>query len=121
MFYVMSPPEETDWHVGRDELVAMLEREWPGIEIKLSDASAPSARDVVWHLRFLEGELDGSQDRAGQAHYLEGPPTVIARFASWWRSHVPTQQPLILTDESYSTVVNLNPGVTEQDIVDRLA
>lgn len=113
----MSPPGETDWRVSRDELAAMLKREWPSAEVKLTDPSAPSARDVVWHLQFSDGELDGSQDRAGQAHYLEGPLTAIARFASWWRSRVPACQPLILYDESCSTTVNLVPGITEQDIL----
>jgi|SRR6476660_2221114 hypothetical protein len=117
MFYVISPPEETDWHIGRDEVVAMLKQEWPGAEVKLTDASAPSARDVVWRLQFSDGELEGSQDRAGQAHYLDGPPTVIARFASWWRSRVPARQQLILFDESYSTVVKLTPRITEEDIL----
>ena len=117
MFYVVTPPAETEWRVPREELAAMLRRAWPDVEVWLTEAGAPDARDVVWRIRLGATELEGSQDRAGQAQYLDGPPEAVARFAAWWRRQVPEEQALILCDESYATVVTLEPRISEDQLI----
>jgi hypothetical protein len=117
VIWLLTPPEETDWHVTRDELTELLRRDWPGAEVRITDYNAPSARDVVWRLQVSGGELEGSQDRAGQAQYLDGPIGAVARFTAWLRRQVPSTQPLILCDESYSTVVNIQPNVSDREIL----
>jgi hypothetical protein len=119
--WLLSPPEETDWHVTRDELTELLRRDWPGAEVRIADDNARSTRDVVWRLQVSGGELEGSQDRAGQAQYLDGPIDTVARFTAWWRRQVPSTQPLILCDETYSTVVNIQPNMSDREILAALS
>ena len=121
MFYVVTPPADTSWHVDRQTLVKLLRSGWPDIDVRLAEAGSPAARDVVWRVRVGSDEMEGSQDRAGQAHYLEGPPEAVAQFAAWWRRQVPEQQPLILCDESYSTVVHLDSDVSERELARALS
>jgi len=118
MFYVLSPPDRTNWQFDRERLITLLQRDWPGIAVGGPQAQAD--RDVVWTYRDRDGELEGSQDRAGQAHYLEGPLPLVARFAAWWRKQVPADQPLILYDEGYSTVIPLPLTIDQQQILQRL-
>ena len=113
MFYVVSPPDETEWCVERSTLVGLLERDWPGVVLEVG---GDSTRDVVWRLATPDGEFEGSQDRAGHAQYLSGPTTTLARYAHWWRQQVPADQALVLYDESYSTVIPLDPGLSEADL-----
>lgn len=115
MFYVISPPGASDWSVDRDVLVQLLEQSWPDIAVEL-DSSLPT-RDVAWRIAMPEGDLEGSQDREGQAQYLNGPVASLASYARWWRQQVPDAQALVLYDESYSSVVPLDPGVEEEDLV----
>lgn len=119
MFYVISPPEATDWSVDQQTVVGLLQRGWPGIAVEV-DGGLPT-RDVVWQITLPEGELEGSQDREGQAHYLNGPIETLARYAAWWRAQVPPTQPLVLYDETYTTVVPVNPGMTAEDILAALS
>lgn len=71
---------------------------------------------VTWTIRIDDNELEGSLDKAGQAIYLNGPHPLILEFASWWRSKVDANQPLILYDEGYAIVVPLPPGATPADL-----
>lgn len=119
MFYIVSPPDQTDWHIDRDELIELLRRDWPHMTISWPHQSL-AARDVIWVLSDSEGDLEGSQDREGKAQYLDGPLTAIARYAAWWRGQVSADQPLILYDESYTTVVPLEAGITPDTVLDRL-
>ena len=115
MFYVISPPEASDWLVDRDVLVQWLEQGWPGVVIEF-DSCLPT-RDVVWRIAMPEGEFEGSQDREGEAQYLDGPIATVVRYARWWREQVPESQALVLYDETYSTVIPLDPGVAEEDLL----
>ena len=119
MFYVVSPPDRTDWQFERGSLITMLQRDWPGIVV--SGPRAQADRDVVWTYRDQAGEIEGSQNRAGQAQYLEGPLPLVARFAAWLRRQVPAEQPLMLYDESYSTVIPLSPHIDDQQILRQLS
>jgi hypothetical protein len=118
LFYVISPSEETSWSVDRTTLTLLLEEHWPGATVEL-DGRQPT-REVVWQIPMPEGDLDGSQDREGQAQYLTGLPVTLARYAHWWRQQVPPAQSLVLYDEAYSTVLPLDPGVTEHELLERL-
>ena len=119
MFYVVSPPDRTDYQFERGRLITLLQRDWPGIVV--GGPRDQADRDVVWTYRDPDGEIDGSQNRAGQAQYLEGPLPLVARFAAWLRRQVPAEQPLMLYDESYSTVIPLAPHIDEQQILQRLS
>jgi hypothetical protein len=119
MLYVVSPPDRTDWQFERGSLITLLQRDWPGIVV--GGPRDEADRDVVWTYRDPYGEIDGSQNRAGQAQYLEGPLPLVARFAAWLRRQVPAEQPLMLYDESYSTVIPLSPQIDEHQILERLS
>jgi hypothetical protein len=119
MFFVVSPPDTTDWTFDKDRLAALLARDWPGVIVSSADTVHPSL-DTTWVIQIRGGELKGSQDRAGQAQYLEGPNDLIARYAAWWRWQVDPEQPLILYDESYTIVVPLTPGINGSEVLERL-
>lgn len=115
MFYVISAPVASDLLVERDTLVQWLAQGWPGVVIEF-DRSLPT-RDVVWRIAMPEGELEGSQDREGEAQYLDGPIATVVRYAQWLRQQVPESQALVLYDETYSTVIPLDPGTAEEDLL----
>jgi len=119
MFYVICPPRRTDWHFDRELLIERLIADWPGVQIGGPEA-ALSSRDVVWSYSSDAGVLEGSQDRAGRAHYLDGPVSLVARYAAWWRGQVPPDQPLMLCDDGYNVRVNLDPDVTPERISEQL-
>jgi hypothetical protein len=118
MFYVVSAPDRTDYQFERGRLITLLQRDWPGIVV--GGPRGQADRDVVWTYRDPDGEIDGSQNRAGQAQYLEGPLPLVARFAAWLRHQVPAEQALMLYDESYSTLIPLSPHIDEHQILQRL-
>jgi hypothetical protein len=116
VFYVISPPNRTDWRFDRDVLRQRLVASWPGVQIAYEGDRHP-ARDIVWTYWSDGDELTGQQDTAGQAQYLRGPLELVAEYAAWWRSQVDIDQQLILYDESYATVVPLLPGIDASQIV----
>lgn len=120
MFYVVSPPDKTAWSFESARLKKLLERDWPGVEVASKGGLHP-ALEVTWRVHKNGDELDGSQDRAGQAQYLEGPLELIAKYAAWLRAHVDASQPLVLYDESYTKVVPLTPGIREDELLERLS
>jgi hypothetical protein len=118
VFYAISPPEETAWHVPRLELVDRLARDWPDARVFGPDIG--ESRDVVWEIRRDGEVLEGSQDLAGQAQYLTGPVEIVAAYAAWWRGQVAEAQPLVLYDEGYSFVIELPFGIRTADILRQL-
>ncbi|HTD57682.1 MAG TPA: hypothetical protein VK672_02205 [Solirubrobacteraceae bacterium] len=119
MFYVISPPDHSDWQFPRDRLIERLQHDWAGATIRGPDGNE-ATRDVVWSYASPEGQLEGSQDRAGRVQYLNGPVSLIAEYALWWRHQVAEEQPLILYDESYTTVIPLTEGLSKEQVISAL-
>lgn len=117
MFYMITPPNETEWCVSRAELLSLLRRNWPESETRVRDDPLLPAGDVEWKIVVDGQELEGSQDRSGQTQYLNGAIQVVASYALWWRQQVPPTQELIICDEAYSSVLTLSNDVSEAEIV----
>ena len=115
MSFLISPPTQPEWHADRGELIDLLRRDWPGIEVGSPITSSP-VKDVVWKIVGDSGTLDGWQDVQGECQYLDGPLDMIARYAAWWRQHVPADQDLILYGQSYTEVIPLMSGMREEDV-----
>jgi hypothetical protein len=115
--FLITPPRATEWSVSRDDLVRLLTGRWPDAELGFEELVT---RDVVWTRRTSDGELEGSQDVAGQVHYLDGPLPAVAEHAVWWRSRVPAEQELVLCDEGYNVVVALESGSRAEDLLEAL-
>lgn len=115
--FLITPPEATAWSVSRDELVRLLSDEWPGVTVGFEDLPT---RDVVWIRETSDGQLEGSQDTAGQIHYLDGPLSAVAEHAVWWRSKVPKAQELVLCDEGYNIALSLENWFTKPDVLEAL-
>lgn len=109
MFYVISPPDTTDWHLDGDAFSRDLVERWPNVTFHPPEPDYPT-RLVVWSIPDPEGGdrwLDGSLDHAGQAHYLRGNLVLAAEYAGWLRRKIPGGQPLVFTDETFTNVVEL--------------
>jgi len=76
---------------------------------------------VTWTIAGLQGELEGSQDVRGACQYLDGPLDLIARYAAWWRDHVPAEQELVLYNQANTRVIPLRPGMSADEIEAALA
>jgi hypothetical protein len=120
VFYMISPPSETDWQFPRENLIQLLSAEWPNTEITGPEEGVRAA-DVVWRHDALEGALVGAQDVPGQAISLSGPLILVARFAAWWRTKVAASQELIFYDEGFTTVISLKSGLSESDLLSALS
>ena len=123
MFYVISPPERTEWRLDQDVFVRSLLSDWPGITIHPPEPDSPT-RSVVWSMEDPEGGskwLEGSLDREGQAHYLRGDLGLSAEFAQWLRREVDRKQPLVFSDEAFTHVISLTAEGSAAAIVDAYA
>ncbi len=65
--------------------------------------------------------MDGSLDRAGQAHYLRGNVILAAEYARWLRRQVGDSQPLVFADESFSHIVPLEDDASAARILELYA
>jgi hypothetical protein len=108
--YLVSPPEETAWHIDAGDFVRRLLQRWPDAEVRtVEDPQRPYAVDFVIH--DVAGErVDGSLDRAGQTLSLDAGPRASAEVAAWFRSLVPPEEPLVFYDQSMTNVADLDPG-----------
>ena len=61
--------------------------------------------------------VDGYLDQRGQAVVIEGSPRGAAEVAAWFRRQVPTPQPLVFYDESYTSSVDLTEGLDPGETV----
>lgn len=119
MFYVISPPESTDWHLDHDAFARDLVSEWPRAKISSPEPDAPT-RSLVWSIEDPEGGsnwLEGTLDRAGQAHFLRGDLTLAAEFAHWLRQKVDPAQRLVFFDEAFTHVIPLSDDDSAARIV----
>ncbi|HEX9316367.1 MAG TPA: hypothetical protein VN986_05770, partial [Actinomycetota bacterium] len=73
--------------------------------------------DTVDFVIHVGGERVGHLDQRGQAVVIEGSPRAAAEVAAWFRRQVPTAQPLVFYDESYTNSVDLTEGLDPGDIV----
>ena len=109
MFYVISPPRATDWHLDHAAFSHDLVSEWPAVRVLPAEPDSPT-RSLVWAMDDPGGGsswIEGSLDRAGQAHYLRGDLALAAEFARWLRGKVDRRQPLVFSDEAFTHVVEL--------------
>jgi len=120
MTFLISPLAATGWKVGRDELIELLKRDWSVIEI-INPSSPTPDRELAWVLDTGVGRLEGEQQENGQAQVLSGGPQAIARYATWWRTQVASDQELALYDETFSTVISLEQPLPEDEIARLLA
>jgi hypothetical protein len=114
MFFVLHVRDQTFRPLSASTLITNLQRDWPGVEISRHPRDA--VRDVAWTYRDDDGVLEGSQDREGNGHYLSGPNRLVARYAVWWRRHVPSSHPMLLYDEAYSISVDIERDTTIETI-----
>ena len=114
--YFVSPPDETDWHIDPDDFAARLRARCPDAQVrKVTNPMRTDTRDFVID---VGGErVDGHLDQRGQAVVIEGSPWAAAEVAAWFRRQVPTAQPLVFYDESYTNSVDLTEGLDPGDIV----
>lgn len=123
MFYVISPPESTDWHLDHDAFARDLVSDWPNARISTPEPDSPT-RSVVWSIEDPQGGshwLEGSLDREGQAHYVRGDLTLAAKFANWLRRKVDPAQPLVFSDEAFTHVIPLSDDDSAARIVQAYA
>jgi hypothetical protein len=114
--YFVSPPDETDWHIDPDDFAARLRARWPDAQVRT--VTNPMRTDTLDFVINVGGErVDGHLDQRGQAVVIEGSPRAAAEVAAWFRSQVPTAQPLVFYDESYTNSVDLTEGLDPGDIV----
>ena len=123
MFYLISPPETTDWGLDQDAFSQDLVSEWPAVRLSPPEPDSPT-RSVVWAIDDPEGGsrwLEGSLDRAGQAHYLRGDLALAAEFAGWLRRKVDPRQPLVFSDEAFTHVIELVDDGSAESIIQAYA
>jgi hypothetical protein len=72
-------------------------------------------------LRVGPSTVDLRQQSNGQAQEIDGDPAAVAEYAVWWRGQVAAEEPLILYDEGYNTVVELIPGMHAPDVLAKMA
>ncbi len=108
-FFVISPPSESTWVATPSDVDAWVRQSWPEA---VSQQETSAVRSIVW---MWPDHSEAYIDAAGQAIYIEAPAPTIARFASAFTAQFAGSQPLVLYDESYTTVDPLN-GTTEDAI-----
>jgi hypothetical protein len=115
---LISPPGASDWRFDRDSLAEDLRDEWPEASVVIPE-DGPLSGVMVATIPMPEGSIEVSQNSVApdQALHLDGPLPGLARYAEWWRAWVPSQRPLVFYDESFSTVVDLRPGIRSDDIL----
>jgi hypothetical protein len=75
---------------------------------------------MVWDYNGPDGAIEVSQDRTGQAQYLNGTPEQVARYAVWWRKQVNPAQDLLFYNDGFDVVVPLTRDTTEETILKAL-
>ena len=112
MFYLISPPEPTGWHLDHNEFARDLAAAWSGFRL-LPPEPKSETRSLVWEVPDSNGGsnwLEGSLDRPGEAIYLRGDLHLAAKFADWLRKKVDPAQPLVFTDESLEHIIDMQPN-----------
>ena len=121
MFYVISPPDATDWHLDHDVFSQDLRSAWPSVRIHPPEPESPT-RAVIWSIDAEDPQaparwLEGSLDRSGQAFYLRGDLGLAADFAQWIRRNVDPRQSLVFCDEAFTHTIDLVDDMSAENIV----
>jgi hypothetical protein len=114
--YLISPPAETSWTIDLDELRSELRSLWPDVDIVVPARPTPD-KILQWKVEVGEHWLEGSLEDARQAIYLRGDVECIAQLAADVKGNLARSQELILCSNDYETVVRLDLGRTEEDVL----
>lgn len=117
MEYLITPAEETDWHINESDLINHLFEKWSNVQIK--EITNPDDFYSLEGLIKLDAdktlEFALHQDKQGVS--LDGYLKDCAFFAVWLRVLVPPHQKLLFYDQGYNAHIELNESTTELDII----
>jgi hypothetical protein len=114
-FSIIRAPKKTNWSISAEEVVEAMKKRWPDAAIKPID-DHPFRMDFTVMIDGLS--VLGSLRDIGPSLPVWCPfGPELAQFALWFRTLVPPEQPLILTDDGYNYVIPLTPHTTIDDIV----
>src|SRR5205814_9881527 len=107
--YLVSPAEQTSWHIGPQEFIAALRRKWPEVVI-ISDG--PNVhREVFFEVQLEHDQAYAHLESEGQAVVIEmADLRDIVAIAIWFRSLVPESISLLLYDQGYSEHYPVTPS-----------
>jgi hypothetical protein len=114
-FCIIRAPKKTNWSITAEEVIDAMKRKWPDAGIRTTEGG----RFCVDFTVVVDGlSVLGSLRDVGSSLPLWCPfGPELAKFALWFRSLVPLEQPLVLTDDGYNYVIPLTPRTTIEDIV----
>jgi hypothetical protein len=123
VYFFITPYKPSEWQEARSDLridpveygEAMRER-WPDVQFY----TAPPSPDYVlnWMLKEGDDHLTGSLRIDQQVVAFDpAPKSVFVAFILWHRAFVPSEYQLFLSDSSSEDVLELGPGITEQDVL----
>ena len=108
--------EATGWRMEAAQLQAEYPKRWPDAE-PYSEHPAPG--EVEWKVRFPDGAwLRAHLPPGGDSFILRGFLERVADAACWYRSLVPPEQGLFLSDDVYHCAMLLMPDTTPAQILD---
>lgn len=117
MSYFITPIDETDLKIPKDELVVALNTKWSTIQV--TPISNPESNHLLeWKITLNARLLIGTLDKTRQVIHLDGDVRDCAEFAKWYRTQVPETYALLFYDEGFSADVALSMTMTDQEIAE---
>jgi hypothetical protein len=104
-----------DWADDPDALVAALRSDWPGMSVR----PVRDSEHVAYDLEY-ENAL-GSLHADGRCIAFKHDEDLVVRLAAWWRARLPDSVRLAVFNDSTAIPVYVEPGMTADELLERVA
>jgi hypothetical protein len=116
----VSSPEAGDPLMDPTDFERALRARWP--DARLHHSAHPDALHAFdWHVEMSHGVMVGSFGKDGETLVCDGDVGDCAEVATWYRSLVPLDRPLLFYDEAFSASVEMRQGMTLDELVQPFA
>ena len=116
MTYFIGAPTKPKWRMTPEDFIARLLARWPEATVRERPSIDPISHD--WEIQMPGGEFEGRFDREHSGVAMNGAFDDCVNFAQWFRSLVPSAQPLVFCDDGLNVEFPVTMDTTSEEIKD---